>query len=186
MTQRPPDRVPVPPGTTGLVIPVREAETVVRSRAMITAPELLPADDGSAAHITLLAPFMPADTIDGGVLSELADFFADVTAFAFRLTSVAEFPGGAAYLTPEPPDVFRRLTQGLHRLFPEFPPYGGAFDDVVPHLTVPLPDGEDASSLRTALRRRLPVESHATEARLVHVTDRMHTLARFRFGTAAA
>jgi hypothetical protein len=49
-----------------------------------------------------------------------------------------------------------------------------------------MPPGEDASTLRTALHRRLPIEAHATEARLVHVTDRMHTVATFRFGTAAA
>jgi hypothetical protein len=173
-------------GVTGIVVPVREAETVVRPRAMLAAPELLPAEDGVAAHITLLAPFMAPGAADHGVLSELTGFFADVTGFAFRLTAVAAFPDGPVYLTPEPPEVFRRLTAGLHRLFPEFPPYGGQFDDVVPHLTVPMPPGEDASTLRTALHRRLPIEAHATEARLVHVTDRMHTVATFRFGTAAA
>jgi hypothetical protein len=173
-------------GLTGIIVPVREAETVVRPRAMIAAPELLPADDSVAAHVTLLAPFMPPPSVDRGVLSELAGFFGDVTDFGFRLTAVAEFPDGPVYLTPEPPEVFRRLTAGLHRLFPEFPPYGGQFDDVVPHLTVPMPPGEDASTLRTALHRRLPIEAHATEARLVHVTDRMHTVATFRFGTAAA
>ena len=173
-------------GITGILIPVREAETIVRPRAMLVQPELLPADGGSAAHITLLAPFMPPEEADHGVLGELTDFFAEVTAFGFELTGVTQFPGGTTYLTPEPPDVFRRLTLGLHRLFPEFPPYGGVFDDVVPHLSVPMPDGEDASTLRTALHRRLPIEAHATEARLVHITDRMHTLGRFRFGTAAA
>ncbi|HET8559843.1 MAG TPA: 2'-5' RNA ligase family protein [Marmoricola sp.] len=173
-------------GLTGILIPVREAETVVRPRAMLVQPELLPADDGSAAHITLLAPFMPVEKIDHGVLSELTDFFSEVTAFGFELTAVTQFPGGTVYLTPEPPDVFRRLTLGLHRLFPEFPPYGGEFDDVVPHLSVPMPPDEDAARLRTTLRRRLPIHAHATEARLVHITDRMHTLGQFRFGTAAA
>lgn len=189
MTQSPVTQSPVTQsavGVTGIIVPVREAETVVRPRAMIAAPELLPADDGVAAHVTLLAPFMPPPSVDRGVLSELAGFFGDVTGFGFRLTSVAVFPGGAVYLTPEPPDVFRRLTAGLHRLFPEFPPYGGEFDEVVPHLTVPMPDGEDASTLRSSLHRRLPIEAHATEARLVHVTDRMHSLATFRFGTTAA
>lgn len=173
-------------GVTGVIVPVREAETVVRPRAMLAAPELLPADDGVCAHITLLAPFMVAEAVDQGVLSELAGFFGDVVDFGFQLTAVAEFPAGTVYLTPEPPDVFRRLTTGLHRLFPEFPPYGGEFDDVVPHLTVPMPPEEDSSTLRTALHRRLPIDAHATEARLVHVTDRMHTLARFGFGTTAA
>jgi hypothetical protein len=173
-------------GITGILIPVREADVVVRARAMQVQPELLPSDDGTAAHITLLAPFMAASDLDPGVLGELAGFFAEVTPFGYELTSVAEFPGGTVYLTPEPPDVFRRLTLGLSRLFPEFPPYGGEFDDVVPHLSVPMPPGEDASTLRTALHGRFPMRAHATEARLVHITDRMHTVGRFRFGTAAA
>lgn len=173
-------------GITGILIPVREAETVVRPRAMLVQPELLPAEDGSAAHITLLAPFMSPEDADEGVLAELTRFFGEVTAFAFELTTVTQFPGGTVYLTPEPPEVFRRLTIGLHRLFPEFPPYGGVFDDVVPHLSVPMPPEEDVGTLRSALHRRLPISAHATEARLVHITERMHTLARFGFGTTAA
>lgn len=171
---------------TVVQIPVREAETIVRERLLRFRPEALPEDRGVAAHVTLLGPFMEPDQVGDGVLEELTDFFADVTPFGFRLTSVAEFPGGTAYLTPEPHDVFRRLTIGLHRLFPGFPPYGGEFDDVVPHLTVPIPPGEDTASLRTALHRRLPIDAHATEAALVSYGGTVRTLARFRFGTAAA
>lgn len=171
----------------GLVIPVRSAETIVRQRLLQTAPSSLPRDGSLAAHITLLAPVMEPAGIDAGVLSELERFFADVTPFGFELAELCEFPDGSTYLAPEPASTFRRLTTGLHRLFPEFPPYGGAFDDVVPHLTVPLGPGEDTESLRARLAGRLPIEAHATEAALVWAApDETHTIATFGFGTTAA
>ncbi|MCW2755248.1 MAG: hypothetical protein JWR52_994 [Marmoricola sp.] len=172
---------------TGLVVPVREAETLVRQRALQIQPELLPQDRSVAAHITLLVPFLPRERIDDGVISDLARFFSDVTTFRFALTEVCQFPGGITYLAPDPAAAFRRLTLELHRAFPEFPPYGGAFDDVVPHLTVPLAPGEDTDSLRVALERTLPLQAQAIEATLVHVEEGgTHVIATLPFGTTAA
>jgi len=172
---------------TGIVIPVREAETVVRQRVMQVSPELMPQDRSISAHITLLAPFLPTEQIDDGVINELARCFADVTPFSFTLTEVCEFPGGVTYLAPDPASTFRRLTQELHRSFPEFPPYGGAFDEVVPHLTVPLAPGEDTDSLRIALNRLLPMTGHAVEAALMHVgPGETHVIATLPFGITAA
>ena len=172
---------------TAVVVPVREAETIVRRRALQVQPELLPHDRSTSAHITLLAPFLPPERIDDGVLAELSRLFADVTAFDFELTEVCEFPDGPVYLAPEPAGVFRRLTFELHHAFPEFPPYGGAFDDVVPHLTVPLAPTEDAAELRRALRATLPLAGHAVEADLVHVEKgNVHLVAALPFGTTAA
>ncbi len=172
---------------TGLVIPVPEAETMVRSRALQVQPQLLPRDRSLVAHITLLAPFFREAALDDGVLSDLARFFADVTPFGFSLTEVCEFPSGITYLAPEPAGPFRRLTGELHRMFPEFPPYGGAFDDIVPHLTVPLAPGEDTASFRDAVSRSLPLTTQAVEAVLVHVEeDATHVIATFPFGNTAA
>lgn len=172
---------------TGIVIPVREAETIVRQRVMQVSPELLPRDRSTSAHITLLAPFLPLEQIDDGVINELARCFADVTPFSFTLTEVCEFPGGVTYLAPDPASTFRRITQELHRNFPEFPPYGGAFDEVVPHLTVPLAPGEDTDSLRIAVNRLLPITGHAVEAALVHVEPgETHVIATLPFGITAA
>lgn len=172
---------------TGIVIPVREAETIVRQRLLQVAPERLPRDRSTAAHITLLTPFFPVEAIDDGVIAELARCFADVTPFGYTLTEVCAFPGGATYLAPDPASTFRRLTQQVYRAFPEFPPYAEPFDEVVPHLTVPLIPGEDTESVRVALKRLLPLHAHATEATLVHVEpDATHVIATLPFGTTAA
>lgn len=172
---------------TGIVIPVPEAETMVRSRALQVQPQLLPRDRSLVAHITLLAPFFPEHDLDDAVISDLARFFADVTPFGFSLTEVCEFPSGITYLAPEPAGTFRRLTSELHRMFPEFPPYGGAFDEIVPHLTVPLAPGEDTASFRDSVSRSLPLVTRAGEAALVHVEeDATHVIATLPFGITAA
>jgi hypothetical protein len=53
--------------------------------------------------------------------------------FAFQLRAIGHFPA-AAYLKPEPAAAFIALS--LARAFPQFPPYGGEFENIVPHLTV--------------------------------------------------
>ncbi|MGO4257199.1 2'-5' RNA ligase family protein [Marmoricola sp. RAF53] len=172
---------------SALVVPVREAESLVRQRALQVHPDLVAVDRSTVAHVTLLAPFYPPDRIDDAVVHHLARFCAEVVPFAFELTEVCEFPSGATYLAPEPAAAFRHLTSELRREFPEFPPYGGAFDDIVPHLTVPLPDGEDTEALRTALHRTLPLRAHAVEATLVHVeAGNTHVIATLPFGVTAA
>lgn len=170
---------------SGVVIPVAEADRLVRS--VSRGPRRLPGFGAVPAHITLLAPFLPEEQLDAGTWEVLGQFFADVTPFAFALTDVCEFPGGVTYLAPEPAGTFRRLTSELHRLFPEFPPYGGEFDDIVPHLTVPLAEGENSAALATALAPELPLPVHAAGA-AVFVTDEDGTrvLGSLPFGTSAA
>jgi hypothetical protein len=172
---------------TAVVIPVREAETIVRQRLMQVRPSMLPRDRSTAAHITLCAPFLAPDRIDDGVVSELERCFAELTSFGFTLTEVCEFPDGVAYLSPEPAAPFARLTLEMHRLFPEAAPNGVTFDDIVPHLTVPLPTGETVEDLRAHLRNSLPLTAHAAQATLVHVEEEdTHVIATLPFGISAA
>ena len=144
-----------------LVVPIREAESLVRH-----------------AHITLLSPFAAKEDLTDGVLAELDLVFADCVPWSFRLAEVAQFPGGTTYLAPDPLAPFRSLTHELFRRFPEFPPYGGQFDDVVPHLSVP--DG---------FRLRAPITAYARTAVLWWYDDvegPAGVLATFPFGTSAA
>jgi hypothetical protein len=148
------------PAITGVVLMVPDARSIVPS-----------------AHITILAPFGKEQQPTPAELDDVAAFFAEQTAFDFRLTEVCTFPDGVRYLAPEPAARFSRMTHGLHQLFPEYPPYEGRFDIVVPHLTIP-----DDAVVGT-----LPIQSHAQEATLFHVEDGEFTeLAAFPFGTSAA
>jgi len=70
-----------------------------------------------------------------------------------------------------------QLTGMIAVAFPEWPPYGGEFDDVVPHLSIGerLPEPELAS-----LQGRLPIAATADEVTLTWWSnDAVTTLARF-------
>jgi 2'-5' RNA ligase len=171
-----------------LMVPVLELDAVVRARMTRAEPEhALPGADEVLAHITLLGPFAAPDDIHEGLLGELRRFFSDVTPFLFELTGIHQFPGGEVYLSPSPSAPFRQLTHALARLFPEFPPYGGAFDDVVPHLTIPIPAGESIDQLKFELHDRFPIATQARSASLFWWDPgASRTLATFPFGTTAA
>lgn len=137
-------------------------------------------------HIPLVDPFAGMAHLDAGVVAELREYFADVVPFMVRLTDVSQFPGGSAYLTPEPASPFRHLTQGLLRLFPELPRRRGTFD-VVPHLTVEAGPDERLEQLQAELEPWLPVTTLARQAALWWQEDGgVRTLATFPFGISAA
>lgn len=171
-----------------LTVPVPELDKLVRDRLGQRSPEDLPLEVGdTVAHVTLLGPFAPREEITDGVLTELARFFADVTPFSFSLTGVSRFPSGTVYLSPSPAAPFRQLTHQLARRFPEYPPYGGAFDDVLPHLSIPVLPDEDLETIEWELAPLLPVTAYAQEAALYWWEPGAGgTLDVFPFGTTAA
>lgn len=165
---------------TALLVPVPAADWLVLDR-------VAPHGISVPAHVTLVAPFAPLPELTGGILDELATLFGDVVPFTFGLGEVTQFPDGVVYLAPEPGAPFHQLTHELSRRFPEYPPYEGRFDDVVPHVTVPLLDGESGEDVARLVAGHGTMTGYAQEAQLVcsdHVT--FEVVEVFPFGTAAA
>jgi len=86
--------------------------------------------------VTVLFPFAHPDTIDSGVLDTLRNLFSRVPAFSYAFERTAWFDDQVLWLAPTDDRPFRGLTRLVHAAFPNFPPFGGAFPDSVPHLTV--------------------------------------------------
>lgn len=158
---------------TALVVPVPVADWLIESRG------------SSPARVTLIAHFLPRSQMTDGLLAELRTLFGDVVPFTFDVDAVCAFPSGEVYLAPEPPTPFRQLTARLTRRFPEHPAQGDPFPDLVPHVTVPLLDGESQADVEGLVRARGPLQALATEVQLVG-EDGPEVLAVFPFGTAAA
>ena len=126
---------------------------------------------GIPAHITMLYPFVPVQALDADTTLQLRSLFAEAAPFVFELVAVARFPS-VVYLEPEPDEPLRRLIDELARRFPDHPPYGGAFEAVVPHLTVAQTDDEDLlTQIGSDIGRGLPIEAHAREAVLMTELD---------------
>ncbi|GAB3019604.1 hypothetical protein GCM10011376_29060 [Nocardioides flavus (ex Wang et al. 2016)] len=86
------------------------------------------------AHITALGPFDPAPSREA--LDVIGAIAASTAPVAVRLERLDQFPNGIIHLVPDPADALRDLTARLVAAFPDWPPYGGEFEDVRPHLTV--------------------------------------------------
>jgi putative LysE/RhtB family amino acid efflux pump len=115
---------------SAIILAIPEAEPLVGA---LRAEGDVSAGQGVPAHITLLYPF--ADDPDEGIVEELRFFFAAVDGFALDFVAVGEFPE-VVYLAPHQARVVEDLIGALERRWPRYPPYGGVFDVVVPHLTV--------------------------------------------------
>ncbi len=154
---------------SGLIIEVPEAEPAVREpRSRLDGNARL----GIPAHITVLFPFAPPAYIDDAVLRRLAGIFAAVPAFEHRLVRTNWFDEDVLWLEPEDDAPFRLLTESVHREFPDYPPFGGQFEDVVPHLTIadrcPLKQMQSAEHL---VEKHLPINCIARGVSLMVQRD---------------
>lgn len=140
---------------------------------------------GVPAHVTLLFPFRPAAEIDDALLDELRRFFAVAEPFAVEFRGVGRFEE-VAYLAPEPAAPFVALTLALVACY-GYLPYGEAFDEIVPHLTiVNRAPPELLDEVERALTPQLPLRAEVREAALIEEgADGVWRLrASFRLGSA--
>ncbi|MFT3852833.1 MAG: 2'-5' RNA ligase family protein [Ilumatobacteraceae bacterium] len=105
---------------------------------------------GVPAHVTVLHPFRA--TLDDDAHDTIATIAAAVPRWTIRFDTARRFDDRVVYLAPEPPDPFVASTRRLAAAFPDCPPYGGAYAEPTPHLTVGSHlDGEEADRLAAVL-----------------------------------
>jgi 2'-5' RNA ligase len=169
-------------GRSGLIVRVQEAEHLVRAWRDRLDPS---AGAGVPAHVTVLFPFLDASLVDEGVCAAIGEVVGRHQAFEARFDHCGRFPG-VLYLAPEPDADFRSLTEAIAERWPEYPPFGGQFDDVVPHLTVV--QGQDEAVLEKAeadLLTGLPVVAQVSAVDLlIHDGTRWRRRASFPLAQA--
>jgi hypothetical protein len=118
---------------------------------------------GIPAHVTLLYP-SPGD-VDG-----IARVLEGVAAFDVVFEETARF-AEILYLVPKPQDRFAQMTQALVRRFPDWPPYGGKFAGILPHLTVAQGDAATLDAAERDVAPLLPVRARAHHAVLLNEVE---------------
>ena len=149
---------------TAIVVPCMLSDPIIGLwRARYTAD----GRDGMPAHITLLYPWIEQENLVASDISKVRDVLATFGAFDFALTSIASFPPPpmVLYLRSEPQDTFIKMTEALAAAFLERPPYGGEFEEIVPHATIVETDPNPSleSEVRRSVQRHLPIREHANE-----------------------
>jgi 2'-5' RNA ligase len=144
---------------SGLIIEVVEARDVVdRWRGQLDPLAPL----GVPPHITVLFPFVPATKVVRETLDKLDRLAASAHSFQFRLTDVGRFDQRVLWLGPDPVTPFVELTTRAVEAFPDYLPYGGQFNEVVPHLTIGDSDAvEQLTAAARSLRPSLPISATA-------------------------
>lgn len=145
-------------------MPVPEAAAAVdgwRERTCDDRPSA-----GVPAHVTLLFPFLAPAEIDGATIERLRRITATIAIFRIRLARTARFDA-VLYLAPEPAGPFVKLTEEIARAFPGHPPYGGAVQEIVPHLTVARGDAALMDEAEADINLLLPIEATLREAVLL-------------------
>src|ERR1700704_427204 len=171
---------------SALVVLVPEAEAVTKPFCDRYDPS---AAAGIPAHITLLYPFKVPDEIDDITVCKLRDCFARFEPIRFSLGTIQRFPNEVLYLAPEPDESFRQLTLSIWNLFPETPPYGGKWPDIIPHLSVAQLANEQqltaiAADFAMASQRKLPIRAIASKVALMDTrSGHWSVRAMFSLGT---
>ena len=150
----------------------------METAVVIAFPELSPTVDGwreqtcddrpsigVPPHVTLLYPFVPAEMADGA-LDGLRELFAATSSFDVSFRELRRWPE-MAYLAPEPPEPFTQLTEAILERWPDYPPYGGIHETVIPHLTVAYGDDVLLGEVEEDVTPKLPIDAHVTEVVLL-------------------
>ena len=170
-----------------MLVPIPAAESVVGPfRASLDSAAGL----GVPAHVTVISPFVPPERIDDAVIGALAGAISSVPAFDVTFAQVRWFGPQVMWLAPEPAAPFSALITAVWRAFPGWPPYGGAYRETVPHLTVGIghPPGVLEAAAR-AIEPDLPVLARITSARLMQGSEQRgswRTVAELPLGPLAA
>ena len=137
--------------TGGVVVRVR----LPRALEQLRLRDDLAAAAGAPPHVTILFPFMPVARLRPSVRRDLAAIAATVEPFDVRFARVGRFPR-AVYLVPGPSAPFEALTAAIAARFPEYPPYEGMFDVVIPHLTLVESATASLDEIAEAAARHVP------------------------------
>lgn len=112
---------------------------------------------GVPAHVTVTYPFRPVAALTEADHGRLERLFARVPPFTLTGERTAWFGDEVLYVEVNQARAVAALIAAVAAEFPEHPPYGGVFEEVVPHLTVG--HDHDLETLRAAeevVRARLP------------------------------
>ena len=112
---------------------------------------------GVPPHVTLIYPFKQRDLLTVEEHDRLRLLFASSPRFAMTCATTGWFGDDFLYVQPQDPVPIQALIAGIAVAFPDFPPYAGSIDDVVPHVTVGTGHPQDVlRSAEREVRTQLP------------------------------
>ncbi|MFI5226249.1 MAG: 2'-5' RNA ligase family protein [Candidatus Limnocylindrales bacterium] len=152
---------------TGIAVPIRIPARLARLRRRWDTAALA----GARAHVTVLFPLAPVGRLGPADRAALATIAQRVDPFEVRFERVRRFDGELVWIEPDAAEPFLRLTADVVDRWPAFPPYGGRFETVIPHLTVVESETAPLESIEAEARAVAPFSARATRMELWRQDD---------------
>ncbi len=165
---------------SAFIVRVPEAERIIHRLRTHYDPQ---AAAGAPAHIVILSPFMAPELISGDVIRRAQNVFSSFRPFAFFLNNIGRWPE-TTFLFARPAHYFIDMTNAISEEFPDYPPYSGLYDEIVPHLTIADENVDNADIAEQAIRRALeqhgPIEAKLKTVELIeNSSGRWRTMHEF-------
>jgi 2'-5' RNA ligase superfamily protein len=152
---------------TAVLVLVPEAEDAVAEHRRHLD---MAASWGVPAHLSVVCPFVPPADVDDHVLARLAAAVGTVPAFNCVFSRTEWFGADVLWLAPDPDAPFQELISAVVAAFPAHLPYGGAYPDPVPHLTIGelrLGNAAELAAAERTVRLHLPIRARVDRAVLL-------------------
>ena len=138
---------------SGILVAVPAAQPLLNEFGAVDGSGLPP-------HITILHPFKKPRSIGDSDLAMLSRLAQSVGGpIDYELAQLGDFDG-LTFVAPQPDVPFIELTLAAERFWPDHPPYGGEFEDIIPHLTLGVRDPSPVE--RDRISAMLPIRARAT------------------------
>lgn len=145
------------------------------------------ARQGMPPHVTLLYPFVPMPAFQPEHRERLAAVAQAAEPLELSFARIARFPQ-VLWLSPEPEGPLGALIAALMAAFPDYPPYGGQFETVIPHVTLAQADAARLDALTPVVQERFatPVRARVDRMSLFATHNRRwREVERFTLGEGA-
>jgi 2'-5' RNA ligase len=161
----------ITPLESALVVLIPEADRLIQAFRLRYEPSAV----GLPAHVTILYPFKAPGELTTKITRTLRKLILKVGSFTVSFIELQRFPD-MLYLAPEPAEPFRQLTEIITGHFLETPPYGGAFAEIIPHLTVaqasdPHKLDDIVAEFRQVARDMLPIRARVNTVTLMDTSS---------------
>ncbi len=111
--------------------------------------------------MTVLFPFLPCPDLGPDVRVRAGVHRRPHADRSRSASSTCGASQGLVWIEPEPADPFATLTAAVADRWPDYPPYGGLFEAVIPHLTVVESDDAPLEEVENAVRQVAPFTARA-------------------------
>lgn len=106
------------------------------------------------SHISVIFPFAPAAEHEQ-IAPHLQSIIAARDRFTVAAEAVETFEAGESFvifLRVSPSRPIAHLIRKIHESFPKYPPYGGRFESLVPHITLARAHESDKGAILGSIR----------------------------------